>query len=43
MINKDGNDVTADAITYLKPLIEGQCDIIYKDSLPEIITLKDIL
>lgn len=43
MINLEGNDVTEDAIVYLKPLIEGQCDIIYRDSLPEIITLKDIL
>lgn len=43
MINAEGNDVTDAMITYLKPLVEGQYDIIYKNSLPEIITLKDIL
>ena len=33
-ITKDGTDVTDDFIDYVKPLIEGECDIKYQDGLP---------
>ncbi len=37
-INTEGNNVTKKAISYLKPLIKGENDLIYKDSLPLYIT-----
>ena len=43
MINNEGNDVTDDMILYLKPLIEGEYPVVYENSLPEIITLREIL
>ena len=33
-ITKEGTDVTDDFIDYVKPLIEGECKIEYKDGLP---------
>lgn len=33
-INAKGNDVTADMIRYLLPLIKGESRVIYKDGLP---------
>ena len=37
-INDEGNNVTEKMISYLKPLIKGENEIIYKDSLPLYIT-----
>ena len=34
-INKDGNGVTDECVKYLLPLIDGECDIEYKNGLPE--------
>ena len=36
-------NVTDDMILYLKPLIEGEYPVVYENSLPEIITLREIL
>lgn len=33
-INERGNDVTAEMIDYLKPLIEGEVTLTYKDGIP---------
>jgi 6-phosphofructokinase 1 len=33
-INKDGNGVTDECVKYLLPLIDGECDIEYKNGLP---------
>ena len=33
-INEEGNDVTEDMLTYLRPLIEGEPDINYQNGLP---------
>ena len=33
-INEEGNDVTPLMINYLKPLIQGEVDLSYRDGLP---------
>lgn len=33
-INANGNDVTDEMITYLKPLIQGEPDVVFKNGLP---------
>ncbi|MDD6482325.1 MAG: 6-phosphofructokinase [Lachnospiraceae bacterium] len=33
-IHKDGNDITPELLAYLKPLIQGEVSIEYKDGLP---------
>lgn len=38
-IAKEGNDVTRDMIDYLKPLIQGEGNVQYKEGLPDYITL----
>ena len=34
-ITGEGTDVTSEFIDYVKPLIEGECEIRYKDGMPE--------
>lgn len=38
-INSDGNDVTEEMITYLKPLVQGQASVPMKDGLPYYLSL----
>ena len=33
-INAEGNDVTSEMMTYLKPLIQGEPVVDFKDGLP---------
>lgn len=33
-INEAGNDVTQEMVDYLKPLIQGEVPVAYKDGLP---------
>ncbi len=42
-ISKDGFGVTQKGVEYLKPLIQGQAGVIFKDGIPEIAGLKKIL
>lgn len=39
-INEDGNGVTEDMITYLKPLIQGEISNLYVDGVPQYMLLK---
>ena len=36
-ISKDGTDVTPAFIEYAKPLIQGECDILYKNGIPAVL------
>ena len=42
-INKRGNDVTDEFIQYVKPLIQGEVDLKYKDGLPDYMDISDLL
>ena len=42
MINEEGNDVTAEMIDYLQPLIEGQPDIHYQNGLPAYLPISHL-
>lgn len=41
-INELGNDVTEEMITYLKPLIEGQVELLYKNGVPSYLKLEKL-
>ena len=34
-INEEGNDIKDELLTYLKPLIHGETEIIYKNGIPK--------
>ena len=42
-INDAGNDVTDDMITYLRPLIEGEPHIRYKNGIPDYLSIKHLI
>lgn len=42
-INANGNDVTDDMITYLRPLIEGEPHIQYKNGIPDYLSIKHLI
>jgi 6-phosphofructokinase 1 len=42
-LNEKKNNVTIDMINYLKPLIQGECHVRYKNGVPEHIRLDDEL
>lgn len=41
-INEQGNDVTEKMLTYLRPLIQGEPAITYKDGMPEFASLSHL-
>lgn len=41
-INQEGNDVTKEMISYLRPLTEGEPQILYKNGLPEYIDISHL-
>lgn len=41
-INESGNDVTEKMITYLRPLIEGQVELPYKNGVPSYLKLEEL-
>ncbi len=42
-INARGNDVTDEFIQYVKPLIQGEVNLKYKDGLPDYMDISDLL
>ena len=42
-INEDGNDVTGEMLAYLRPLIEGEPKITYRDGLPEYLPVRHLI
>ena len=42
-ISKDGFRVTSKGLDYLRPLIQGETPISYKDGIPVVAQLKNIL
>ena len=42
-INEEGNDVTGEMLAYLRPLIEGEPKISYKDGLPEYLSVRHLI
>ena len=42
-INAEGNDVTDEMLTYLKPLIIGEPKVTYKDGLPQYLNVDHLL
>ncbi len=42
-INTEGNDVTDEMITYLKPLILGEPEISYKNGVPEYLNIRNLV
>lgn len=42
-INKAGNDITQELIDYMRPLIEGQPDIEYRDGLPYYLPIQHLM
>ena len=42
-INQEGNDVTADMITYLSPLVKGEVDTNYKDGITSYLDISHLI
>lgn len=42
-INKDGNDVTDDLVEYVRPLVEGETDVFYKDGIVDYVPVPHLV
>ena len=41
-INKEGNDITQEMVDYIRPLIEGEVQVPYRNGLPDYIDIRHL-